>query len=134
MLPWIDAGVPVLGHLRPAVPGADDRDAVRGLHPHGSGQGRCRKRTVYFRHALRAAIAPVVTIFGLDVGATLGGTIITEWTFGLHGLGKTAVYAVHQADYGTTMAIVLISAVVIVVANLLVDVLYSVIDPRVRLA
>ncbi len=92
------------------------------------------KRAIYFRHALRAAIAPVITIFGLDLGATLGGTIITEWTFGLNGLGKTAVYAVHQADYGTTMAIVLFSALVIVIANLLVDVLYSVIDPRVRLA
>jgi peptide/nickel transport system permease protein len=91
------------------------------------------KTTIYFRHALRAAIAPIVTIFGLDLGATLGGTIITEWTFGLNGLGKTAVYAVHQADYNTTMAIVLISAVFIVVANLLVDVIYSLIDPRVRL-
>lgn len=103
-------------------------DYIRTARAKGVG-----KNAIYFRHALRAAIAPVVTIFGLDLGATLGGTIITEWTFGLNGLGKTAVYAVHQADYATTMAIVLISAFFIVAANLLVDVVYSVIDPRVRL-
>jgi peptide/nickel transport system permease protein len=91
------------------------------------------KRRVYGRHALRAAITPVVTIAGLDVGSALGGTIITETTFGITGLGRTAVYAVRQGDLPTVMATVLISAVFIVAANIVVDLLYAIIDPRVRL-
>ncbi|RKN39876.1 ABC transporter permease [Micromonospora endolithica] len=91
------------------------------------------KRTVYGRHALRAAITPVVTIAGLDVGAALGGTVITETTFGLRGLGRTAVEAVRAGDLPTIMATVLISAVFVVLANVVVDLLYAAIDPRVRL-
>ncbi|WDZ85185.1 ABC transporter permease [Micromonospora cathayae] len=91
------------------------------------------KRTVYGRHALRAAITPVVTIAGLDVGSALGGTVITETTFGIQGLGRTAIDAVRAGDLPTIMATVLISAVFIVVANIVVDLLYAAIDPRVRL-
>lgn len=92
------------------------------------------KRTVYGRHALRAAITPLVTIAGLDVGAALGGTVITETTFGLQGLGRTAVYAVRGGDLPMIMATVLIAAVFVVIANLVVDLLYAAIDPRVRLS
>lgn len=88
---------------------------------------------VYTRHALRAAVAPIVTIAGLDVGSALGGTVITETTFGLQGLGRTAVSAVKDGDLPTIMATVLIAALFVVVANLVVDLLYAVIDPRVRL-
>ncbi|GAA4694252.1 ABC transporter permease [Phytohabitans rumicis] len=91
------------------------------------------KRTVYGRHALRAAITPLVTIAGLDVGAALGGTVITEITFGLRGLGRTAVDAVTDGDLPMIMATVLISAVFVVLANIVVDLLYAAIDPRVRL-
>ncbi|MBG6069731.1 ABC transporter permease [Micromonospora ureilytica] len=91
------------------------------------------KPTVYGRHALRAAITPVVTIAGLDVGGALGGTVITETTFGIQGLGRTAVDAVRSGDLPTIMATVLISAVFVVLANVLVDLLYAAIDPRVRL-
>ncbi|MGB9377080.1 MAG: ABC transporter permease [Mycobacteriales bacterium] len=91
------------------------------------------KPKVYLKHALRAAITPLVTIAGLDVGSALGGTVITETTFGLQGLGRTAVEAVRAGDLPTIMAMVLISAAFIVVANIAVDVLYAVIDPRVRL-
>jgi peptide/nickel transport system permease protein len=91
------------------------------------------RREVYGRHALRAAITPIVTIAGLDVGSALGGTVITETTFGIQGLGRTAVDAVRGGDLPTIMATVLISAVFIVVANLVVDLLYAFIDPRVRL-
>ncbi|NES31199.1 ABC transporter permease subunit [Micromonospora terminaliae] len=91
------------------------------------------KRKVYGRHALRAAITPIVTIAGLDVGAALGGTVITETTFGIQGLGRTAVEAVRQGDLPTIMATVLISALFVVVANIVVDLLYAFIDPRVRL-
>ncbi|MEU5961827.1 ABC transporter permease [Micromonospora parva] len=91
------------------------------------------KPTVYGRHALRAAITPVVTIAGLDVGGALGGTVITETTFGIQGLGRTAVDAVRSGDLPTIMATVLIAAVFVVLANVLVDLLYATIDPRVRL-
>ncbi|MEU4370035.1 ABC transporter permease [Micromonospora chersina] len=91
------------------------------------------KRKVYGRHALRAAITPIVTIAGIDVGAALGGTVITETTFGIQGLGRTAVEAVRQGDLPTIMATVLISALFVVVANIVVDLLYAYIDPRVRL-
>ncbi|MGC5309397.1 ABC transporter permease [Micromonospora zamorensis] len=91
------------------------------------------KPKVYGRHALRAAITPVVTIAGLDVGGALGGTVITETTFGIQGLGRTAVDAVRSGDLPTIMATVLIAAVFVVLANVLVDLLYAAIDPRVRL-
>ncbi|HET6213475.1 MAG TPA: ABC transporter permease [Micromonosporaceae bacterium] len=91
------------------------------------------KSQVYGRHALRAAITPIVTIAGLDIGGALGGTVITETTFGIQGLGRTAVEAVRGGDLPTVMATVLISAAFIVVANIVVDVLYALIDPRVRL-
>ncbi|CCH21220.1 ABC transporter permease [Micromonospora lupini] len=91
------------------------------------------KPAVYGRHALRAAITPVVTIAGLDVGGALGGTVITETTFGIQGLGRTAVDAVKAGDLPTIMATVLIAAVFVVLANALVDLLYAAIDPRVRL-
>ncbi|MGC4894102.1 ABC transporter permease [Micromonospora sp. DT31] len=92
------------------------------------------KRKVYGRHALRAAITPIVTIAGIDVGAALGGTVITETTFGIQGLGRTAVVAVRQGDLPTIMATVLVSALFVVVANIVVDMLYAFIDPRVRLS
>lgn len=88
---------------------------------------------VYGGHALRAAVTPLVTIAGLDIGSALGGTVITETTFGLNGLGRTAVDAVRAGDLPTIMATVLVSAFFIVVANLVVDLLYAFIDPRVRL-
>ncbi|MFV2100023.1 ABC transporter permease [Micromonospora sp. LOL_024] len=95
-------------------------------------KGLSRSR-VYGRHALRAAITPVVTMAGLDVGAALGGTVITETTFGIQGLGRTAVEAVRAGDLPTIMATVLVAALFVVLANVLVDLLYAVVDPRVRL-
>lgn len=91
-------------------------------------------RTVYARHALRAAITPIVTIAGLDIGLALGGTFITETIFNLQGLGRATVNAVTLLNLPLVVATVLIAAVFIVVANIIVDVLYAVIDPRVRLS
>jgi peptide/nickel transport system permease protein len=91
-------------------------------------------RKVYTRHALRAAITPIVTIAGLDIGASLGGTFITETIFGLQGLGKATVEAVQFLNLPLVMATVLLAAVFIVIANIIVDVLYAFIDPRVRLS
>jgi peptide/nickel transport system permease protein len=91
------------------------------------------RRTITIKHGLRAAITPIVTIFGLDLGALLGGAVITEQIYSVPGLGKTAVTAVSNGDLPKTMAIVLFAAFFIIVANIIVDILYAVIDPRVRL-
>jgi peptide/nickel transport system permease protein len=92
------------------------------------------KITVYGRHALRAAMTPILTIAGLDLGSYLGGTVITETVFGFTGLGKTALNAALNLDMPIVMATVLLAAVFILTANVLVDMLYAVIDPRVRLS
>jgi peptide/nickel transport system permease protein len=92
-----------------------------------------RPRAVYFRHALRAAITPIVTIAGVDIGAQLGGAAITETTFSLQGMGRTAVRAVGDQNLSVVMAVVLIGAVAVVLANVVVDVLYATIDPRVKI-
>jgi peptide/nickel transport system permease protein len=92
-----------------------------------------RQRTVVGKHALRAALTPLLTAAGLDIGGALGGTVITETTFGLRGLGRTAVDAVKESDLPTIMATVLLAATFIVAANIVVDVLYTTVDPRVRL-
>jgi peptide/nickel transport system permease protein len=89
-------------------------------------------RTVVSKHALRAALTPIVTIFGLDLGGLLGGAILTEQTFSLQGLGKLSIDAINKLDLPVIMGVVIVGAVFLVVANIVVDVLYAVIDPRVR--
>ena len=85
------------------------------------------------RHALRAAIVPVVTIFGLDFAGLLAGTIYIEKIFGIQGLGLAGLEAEKRVDLPMVAGTVLIAAAFIIVANIAVDVLYSFIDPRVRL-
>ncbi|MEU5430841.1 ABC transporter permease [Streptomyces olivoreticuli] len=92
------------------------------------------RRAVFFRYAWRGALAPIVTIFGIDLGSLFGGAIITEFTFSLHGLGRLAVSSVSETDLPTLMAVMLVGCTAIVVANIVVDAAYAVIDPRVRLA
>jgi peptide/nickel transport system permease protein len=91
-----------------------------------------RERTVILKHALRAALTPIVTIFGLDLGLLLGGAILTEVTFSMHGLGLFTVEAINNQDFPEIMGVTLLAAFFIVIANLIVDILYSVLDPRVR--
>ena len=91
------------------------------------------ERRVIFRHSLRAALTPVVTQFGLDVGILLGGAVITEQVFALPGLGFTAVQAITQQDLPIIIGVVMVAAVAVVVANIVVDAFYAVLDPRVRL-
>ncbi len=88
---------------------------------------------VVFKHALRAAIVPIVTIFGLDFAFLLAGTVFTEQIFEIDGIGKWGLEAI-PVDFPVISATVLVGAVLIVIGNLVVDVLYSVLDPRVRLA
>lgn len=90
------------------------------------------ERRVVVKHGLRGALTPILTIFGLDVGLLLGGAVLTESTFSLNGLGKYAVDAINNNDIPKVMGVVLFAATFIVIANLIVDLLYAVIDPRVR--
>ena len=86
-----------------------------------------------YRHALRAAITPVTTQFGIDLGVLLGGAVVTEQIFGLPGLGQIAVQSILNQDLPVIIAIVTLASAFVVVANIAVDILYAVLDPRVRL-
>src|SRR5215475_5041587 len=83
-------------------------------------------RAVNYRHALRAAITPIVTSFGLDLGASLGGVVITESTFNMQGMGQISVQAVQNLNLPVVMATVLIAATFVIVSNVVVDMLYAV--------
>jgi len=91
------------------------------------------ERRVVGRHALRNVLLPVVTVFGLDLGGLLGGAVITERVFGMPGVGSLMIDAVHAVDLPLLLGCTLFGAALIVVANFVVDVLYGVLDPRVRL-
>ncbi len=92
------------------------------------------RRKVISKHALRAALTPIITIFGLDLGALLGGAILTEKVFSLPGLGYLSIDAIQKQDLPVIMGVTIVAALFIVVANIVVDVLYGVVDPRVRLS
>lgn len=91
-----------------------------------------RERDVVVKHGLRAALTPITTIFGLDLGLLLGGAILTESTFSLPGIGLYARQAITNNDLPKVLGVTLVAAVFIIAANLVVDLLYAVIDPRVR--
>ena len=90
------------------------------------------ERRVIWRHGVRSAITPVVTIFGLDVGALLGGAVITETVFDIPGIGRLNYDAIIHADFPIVQGTVLLAALFIVVANIIVDIAYAYLDPRVR--
>jgi len=90
------------------------------------------ERNVIVKHGLRAALTPIVTIFGLDLGLLLGGAVLTEFTFSLHGLGLFTVLAIQNSDLPEILGVVMLAAFFVVIANLIVDILYAVVDPRVR--
>ncbi|MFE7263583.1 ABC transporter permease [Streptomyces sp. NPDC057592] len=92
------------------------------------------RRSIVFKHGTRAGITPVVTMLGLDIGGLLGGAVLTEQIFSVPGVGFTAVHAAQAGDLPVTMAITMMAAFFIIVANVLVDIAHAVIDPRVRMA
>ena len=93
-----------------------------------------RERSVVIRHGLRTALLPVVTVIGLSLGALLSGAVLTETIFNLTGIGKTILDAVNGRDYIMIQGITLLIAIVFVVVNLLVDISYAILDPRVRIS
>jgi len=87
---------------------------------------------VVFKHALRNALMPVITLIGLDFGSLLSGAAITEIIFGLPGIGKFAFEGIERRDYPVIMGVVILTAIIFVVVNLILDLIYPLIDPRVR--
>ena len=92
------------------------------------------ERRVIFRHGVRAALTPVVSQLGVDIGQLLGGVIVVETVFGLGGLGETSVQAIDTDNLPVIIGFVVIAAIFVVVANIIVDVVYALLDPRVRIA
>ncbi len=131
LLPWIVLSLTFAAFYARMVRGnlieAMGEDYIRTARAKGLSE-----RTVIFHHGLRAALTPVVTMFGLDLGILLGGAFITETVFNLPGIGKLAVQSITNADFPVVMAITVFGATFIVIANLVVDVAYAFLDPRVR--
>jgi peptide/nickel transport system permease protein len=92
------------------------------------------ERRVIFVHGVRSALTPVVSQLGIDIGQLLGGVVVIEVVFGLQGLGQVAVAAIYQDDLPVIIGFVLVAAAFVVVANIVVDLVYAVLDPRVRIA
>jgi peptide/nickel transport system permease protein len=93
-----------------------------------------RERTVVVKHGLRAGLTPVLTIYGMDVAALLGGSILIEQVFGMPGLGTLYIQSINAVDIPTVMGITLLASFFVIFANIVVDLLYAVVDPKVRLA
>jgi peptide/nickel transport system permease protein len=113
----------VRGHLLDAM----GEDFIRTARAKGLSE-----RRVIFKHGLRASLAPIVTMFGLDIALLVGGAIITESVFNLNGLGFMAVDSVFRQDLPATLGVVLVTTFAVVIMNLVVDILYAFLDPRVR--
>ncbi len=91
------------------------------------------ERRVLYRHAVRSALTPVVSQLGIDVGALLGGVIVVEQVFGLQGIGQETVQAITNGDGQLVLGFIILAALFVVLANLVVDIAYALLDPRVRI-
>lgn len=103
-------------------------DYIRTARAKGLGEQR-----VTYRHGLRSALTPIVTQFGIDLGVLVGGIVVTESVFGIDGMGFEAVRAINDQNSPVIIGVVIVAAAAVVVANIVVDMLYAVLDPRVRL-
>ena len=92
------------------------------------------KRRVVFRHGVRAALTPVVSQLGVDVGQLLGGVVVVETVFSLGGIGEASVQAIYDDNLPVIIGFVIVAAAFVVVANIVVDLAYALLDPRVRIA
>lgn len=91
------------------------------------------ENSVVYKHALRAAIVPFLTLVGLNIAADMGGAVFTENIFGLNGMGRLAIQSFNQQDLQVISGVVVIAALTVSLGNLVVDLLYGVADPRVKL-
>jgi peptide/nickel transport system permease protein len=133
ILPWVTFALLYAAlytrMIRANVMETMNEDFVRTARAKGAPEAR-----VMSAHILRNALLPIVTILGMDIGILLGGAIFTESVFGLPGLGKTAVTSLEGFDLPTVQGIVVFSTLAIIALNLIVDLLYAWIDPRIRLS
>jgi len=133
ILPWITFAVLFAAlyvrMIRANVMEVSGEDYVRTARAKGAPE-----HTVIRSHILRNALLPVVTMLGMDIGVALGGAIFTETVFALPGLGQTALTAIATFDLPTVQGVVVFATIAIIVFNLIVDLLYAVIDPRIRLS
>jgi peptide/nickel transport system permease protein len=131
ILPWLTFatlyGALYVRMVRATVVETFDEDYVRTARAKGASEWR-----VFRSHVLRNALLPIVTMTGMDVGVALGGTIFVENVFGLNGLGRTMTRAVQTYDLPIVLGVIIFMTVAIVIFNLIVDVVYALIDPRVR--
>ena len=132
ILPWLSVALVTAATYsrltRSAMLDVMEEDYIRTARAKG-----LTERRIIYRHALRSSLAPVVSQFGIDLGAVMGGAIVTEVVFGLPGLGREAVLAITTQDLPVIMGITILSAALVVAANLLVDLVHALIDPRIRL-
>ena len=119
----------LLRHTRSAMLTALDQDYIRTARAKG-----LREWRVVLRHAFRNALVPVVTLGALELGTLLSGAVLTEFVFSIPGFGKLIVDAVFNRDYPVVQGVVLVTAGMFILLNLLADVLYVVINPRLRVA
>jgi len=104
------------------------QDYVRSVRAKGSPE-----RVAVFTHALRNALIPVITVVGLEFGTLLGGAVLTETVFGWPGIGQLAVTSIQARDYPMVQGIVFVFAIMFIIVNIITDVMYTVVDPRVKL-
>ena len=131
ILPWFTLALLYAGWYarmtRGAVLDTLRQDYVRTARAKGLGEAR-----ILIRHVLRACITPILTMFGMDLAALVSGTVIVEVVFNLNGLGQWVVQSVTSDDIPSVLAVTVLAALAVMVANLIVDILYAYIDPRVR--
>ena len=132
ILPWITLAIAYAAlytrFTRAAVLDTLGEDYIRTARAKG-----VKERTVLFKHTLRAVLAPIITLAGLDFAGLIGGAIITETIFNLPGLGRLTLRSTYEFDLPVVLATTILAAVVVIVMNLIVDMLYAVLDPRVRI-
>jgi peptide/nickel transport system permease protein len=132
-LPWLTLAFAYAAlytrFVRSSVIDTSNEDYIRTARAKGLSEG-----VILGKHTLRAALAPIATMAGLDFAGLLGGAILTESVFNLPGLGRLAISAVTKYDLPIIVATTLLAAFIVVIMNLLVDILYAYIDPRVRVA
>ena len=131
ILPWFTLALLYAGWYarmtRGAVLDTLRQDYVRTARAKGLGEAR-----ILIRHVLRACITPILTMFGMDLAALVSGTVIVEVVFNLNGLGQWVVQSVTSDDIPSVLAVTVLAALAVMVANLIVDILYAYVDPRVR--
>ncbi len=131
-LPALSLAIPlgsvILRMTRAAMFEVMHEDYIRTARAKGAGEKR-----IYFRHALRNALVPIVTVLTLQLGALLTGTVITETIFDWPGIGSVLYAAIQRRDYPVVQGAILVVAIIYVLVNLLGDLLYAVVNPRVRL-